>query len=113
VNYYEARKLKDGSGWHFTGMHNGQIWREGDCRNHEPHATCKEAEECFHSYLLAGQKEESYGDWTGCEICGEPTKKGLTTRPPHGNGYPLCDEHRTPETLASLVEPPSQIISSY
>jgi hypothetical protein len=113
MNYYEARKLKDGSGWHWTGMNDSQIFPAGNCHEHAAHETREEAERCFRRYLLDGQREESYGDWTGCEICDKPTKKGLTTRPPLGNGYPLCDEHRTPETLESLVSAPTQICASY
>jgi hypothetical protein len=118
VNYYEARKLKDGSGWHFTGFNkrprpDGECWPVGYCAEHEAHAERWEAEECFRAYLLDGAQEEEYGDWTGCEICAEPTKKGLTARRPLGNGYPLCDEHRTPETLGTLVKKPSQITASY
>jgi hypothetical protein len=113
MNYYEARQLKDKSGWHFTCMNDGEIWPVGYCADNEAHATREEAEECFRRYLLDGQREESYGDWTGCEICGEPTKQGLTARAPLGNGFPLCDKHRNPETLESLVQRSSRIVASY
>lgn len=113
MNYHEARKLKDKSGWHFTCMNDGHIWPEGYCRDHDPHPTRQEAQECFRRYLLDGQCEETYGDWTGCEVCDEPTKKGLTTRPPLGTGYPLCDAHRNAETLETLVGPVGHIAASY
>lgn len=112
MNYYEARRLKDGSGWHFTGMNDGRIWPEGYCRDHAAHGTREEAEECFRAYLLDGQQEETYGSWGDCEVCGEPTKKGLTARPPHGAGFRLCDLHRTSKHLGWLVERPGQIFSS-
>lgn len=84
-------------------------------RRIEPHVheTREEAEECFLRYLLDDISDEEYGDWTGCEVCGEPTKKGLTSRRPLGNGFPLCDEHRTPEILAGLTAWPSKIVASY
>src|ERR1041384_8439940 len=113
MNYHEARKLKDGSGWHFTCMNDDQIWPEGYCQDHEAHETREEAEECFLRWLLDDISEESYSDWTGCECCGAPTKQGLASRRPLGGGYPLCDEHRTPEILAGLTPWPKQIIASY
>ena len=87
------------------------------------HDTAEGARECFARYLLDGWREESYGDWTGCEAvivtaltddlgggagekrerCDTPTKKGLTTRPPLGHGFPLCDEHRTFDQLKQLA----------
>jgi hypothetical protein len=122
MNYYEARQLKDKSGWHFTCMNDGRIWPVGYCRDHEAHDTREEAEQCFARYLLDGQREETYGDWTGCVApvdeagtsCDTPTKAGLTTRQPLGHGYPLCDEHRTPEMLARLApDSIGQIVASY
>lgn len=77
------------------------------------HATPAEARECFRRYLLDDVSEETYGDWTGCEVCDTPTKKGLTTRRPLGHGHALCDEHRTPEQLADLTPPVGQITASY
>lgn len=118
MNYYQARQRKDGSGWHFTGFNkrprpDGEFWPIGYCAEHEPHSTREEAEECFSRYLLDGIQEESYGDWTACKVCDAPTKKGLTTRPPHGDGFPFCDEHRDRETFKTLVSTPKQITSSY
>lgn len=138
MNYYEARQLSDKSGWHYTRMNDGEIWPVGYCspwqqcpdctghgcekcenrgivKTHEDHTheTREEAEECFLRYLLDSISEEEYGDWTGCEVCGDPTKKGLTSRGPLGSGFPLCDEHRTHEILAGLTPWPSRIIASY
>jgi hypothetical protein len=121
VNYYDARRLRRESdtgiteGWHFTCMNDGQIWPVGYCAEHYPHTTANEARECFRRYLLDGQREETYSDWTGCEMegCDTPTKKGLATRPPLGHGYAFCDEHRTAENLEALTAPVGQIVSSY
>jgi hypothetical protein len=77
------------------------------------HATREEAEECFLRYLLDGASEHQFMDWSGCEVCDEPTKMGLSTRGPLGSPHVLCDEHRTPEILAGLTPWPSQIIASY
>lgn len=113
MNYYEARELKSG-GWHYTAANRRLgTWPVGDCRDHEPHATSEEAEECFRQYLLGKLVERELRDWTGCEVCDTPTKKQLGTRPPLGQDHALCDEHRTPEQVAELTERPSQIIASY
>jgi hypothetical protein len=119
VNYYDARELKDADGngtgrWHYTCA-NRRIgtWAVGYCRDHDGHETPEEARKCFRRYLLDGAFEESYADWSGCVVCDAPTKKGLTTRPPLGHGYPLCDEHRALERLAELAEVPGQIMASY
>lgn len=105
MNYYEARKLENGSGWHYTCRNDDRIWPVGYCADHEPHATAEEANDCFRRYLLDEISEESYEDWTGCEVCDAPTKKGLTTRRPHGTGHALCDEHRTNEQVEKLTPP--------
>lgn len=117
MNYYDARPLADGSGFHFTSLNRRTgIHPVGYCAEdgHEPHETAEEARACFRRYLLDGQREETYSDWTGCEFdgCDTPTKKGLTTRPPLGHGHALCDEHRTPEILEQLVTPVGQIAAS-
>lgn len=115
MNYYDARELKDG-GWHYTSANRRSGTHPvGYCHEHGPHETADEARECFRRYLLDGQREEAYGDWTGCEWegCDTPTKKGLTTRPPLGHGFALCDEHRTAENLEALTPDVGQIMASY
>jgi hypothetical protein len=94
-------------------MNDGRIWPEGYCADHAAHETREEAEECFRRYLLDDISEEEYGNWGDCDVCGAATKKGLAARPPHGAGHRLCDEHRTPEVLAGLIDKPTQIASSY
>ena len=87
------------------------------CGSHE---TVEEARACFRSYLLADISEESYGEWTGCaayvngQKCDKPTKQGLETRPPLGESFALCDEHRTFECLRFLAaHDAGQITASY
>lgn len=113
MNYYEARQRSDGSGWHYTCENDGQIWPVGYCRDHEPHPTAQEAKDCFRQYLLDDISDTTYGDWTGCEVCDEPTKKGLSTRGPLGQGFPLCDRHRTPAQVEKLTPPVDRIVASY
>jgi len=114
VNYYDARQIKDNGGWHYTSANRREGTHPvGYCAEHPGHATADEARECFRRYLLDGQGEETYGDWTGCEVCDTPTKRGLTTRPPLGHGHALCDEHRTPEKLAELTPSVGTITASY
>lgn len=79
MNYAEARKLEDGSGWHFTVRNDDRIWTHECCREevvaglddveryrelgltlttedripgppHAPHATREEAEACFNAW---------------------------------------------------------------
>jgi hypothetical protein len=88
----------------------GRVANPDYCGGHD---TAEEARECFTRYLLDGAREEDYGDWTGCEVCDTPTKKGMTTRPPLGNGHALCDEHRTPDQLRELTSTVGQITASY
>lgn len=82
MNYAEACKLSDGSGWHWTIQNDDRIWTHSCCRTqvpatekdvadtdwiyhgrlkvgdridgppHEPHATKEEAEECYHQWRL-------------------------------------------------------------
>lgn len=145
MNYYDATQLSDGSGWHYTRTNDGVTQAAGYCSPVIPcslcttgfgkegcpecqgkgytlregeehvHETAEEARECFRRYLLDGQREETYADWTGCRYkdCDTPTKKGLTTRTPLGHGHPLCDEHRTPEILEELTPGIGQITASY
>lgn len=119
MNYYNARQIKGGEGWHYTCMNDNVIWAVGYCRDHDPHATADGARECFRRYLLDAPREENYSDWTGCEFeadgkkCDTPTKKGLAARPPLGHGYALCDEHRTPGNLEALTPPMGQMAASY
>lgn len=118
MNYYQARQKKgdDGEivGWHYTCSNDAiGIFPVGYCTEHEPHETAEEAEECFRRYLLDGQREVEYGDWSGCVVCDEPTKKGLGTRPPLGSDHHLCDEHRNAEMLKGLTPRPTTITASY
>jgi hypothetical protein len=119
VNYYDARKLEDGSGWHYTSA-NRRLgtspvgfcaqWHEDKSHVHE---TEEEARECFRKYLISEITEVDYSDWTGCEVCDTPTKKGMKGVGGIGPSYSLCDEHRTAEQVDKLTEAPGQIVASY
>lgn len=82
MNYQEARKLSDGSGWHMTIRNDDRIWTHSCCREqvpateddvarldwiyhgslkvgdlidgdpHEPHATREGAEQHYHAWRL-------------------------------------------------------------
>lgn len=115
MNYYDARQRQDNKRWDYTRMNDGHISPVGYCGDADhAHDTAEAARECFARYLLDGWREENYGNWAGCAVCDVPTKKGLTTRPPLGHGYPLCDEHRTLEQLKQLAPTDAgQITASY
>lgn len=66
------------------------------------HDTAAEACEHYRQYLLNERTHEvEFGDWTGCQECDAPTKKGYAVGAVET--VALCDEHRTPETLAKHV----------
>lgn len=105
----------------------GRVPNPDYCGSHD---TEEEARECFARYLLDGWREVSFSDWTGCqyrvvvgeddfggthrEQCDKPTKQGLETRPPLGESFALCDEHRTFECLRFLAaHDAGQITASY
>lgn len=133
MNYAEARRLEDGTGWHFTVRNDDRIWPHACCRTdgppateedvekygyqlgeptlgppHAPHASKEEAEQCFHEWRLrqaAEWKESTWSNWQGCEICDAPTKKAARFRDLGGSTYvSLCDEHRTMEHVRAYVE---------
>jgi hypothetical protein len=103
MNYYEARQTKTKTGWHFTCMNDGAIWPVGYCRDHDPHPTREEAEDCFARYVHDDISERSH-NWTDCEVegCERPANKSIAFRQPLGHSYALCDEHRTPEVALAL-----------
>lgn len=98
---------------------------------HAPHATKEEAEECYHEWRLRRVRETmEFGDdvfssWEGCRavvggaadfegddpdrertmsLCDAPTKGGARYRDdPWPDQVPLCEEHRSPEIVLSLV----------
>jgi hypothetical protein len=120
MNYAEARKREDGSGWHFTVRNDDRIWPHECCRTpgppateeeqqrfgfkpgeltlgeaHAPHATREEAEECFHQWRMRQPiqyVEGLFGDWSGCQAPAELTERDEATVEylRSGNG-PRCD----------------------
>lgn len=68
------------------------------------HDTAEEAEACFAKFIAdQGARPISYGDWTGCEICGEPTEDGLMSCHSLGPEMALCDEHLSSEIFKAQL----------
>lgn len=89
----------------------GRVDNADYCGSHD---TPEEARECFARYLLDGSREITYGNWMGCEFegCDTPTKKGMETRPPLGQAFALCDEHRDLEHLKQLAPSDAGLITA-
>lgn len=113
MNYYEARRKVDGSGWHYTCKNDWYVWPVGYCREHEPHATKEEACDCYRKWLLdnhlrldgqeanAQHKCRECGEWTsGYAVCDSTI-------------VVLCDAHRTREVFEKHFPKVAQIISSW
>lgn len=124
MNYDEARQIESG-GWHWTTMNDRKVRTAWPCLRYvgpekplermmnatpddfercAPHATREEAERHWYDACLEAVEESNFGDWSGCRVCDAPTKKGLGN-PQMSRAFhvdPLCDEHRTKETLSSL-----------
>lgn len=129
MNYDEAREIP-GKGWHWTTMNNGVVRTAQPCiqipemsvedlmrkplmgtniTRCEPHATREEAERHYYDWCLSTVTEiklsnqqlrcraEGCEAWTGTELGNRQLECMF-------NGDPLCDEHRTRETLA-LIHP--------
>jgi len=115
MNYYDARELKDHSGWRYTCMNDGRIWAVGSCAEHAPHPTQVEAYECYTQYLLDnrlrldGQYPEAQ---YRCEApeCGAWTQRFAEI---DHHLYTLCDEHRTREVVATLLGTVGAAMSSW
>lgn len=111
MNYLQAREKKDG-GWHFTTMNDNAISPIGDCKNHAPHATKEEAEQCYSDYLLMHELRlgVSSNMQEKCKVCSAWTHKYATI----GNieRIPLCEDHQNVESLKAVWEAPTEIWSS-
>lgn len=120
MNYYQPRQVigEDGEpgGWRYTCRNDNRIWAVGDCAHHDPHATKEEAYECYTAYLLANEvRLDSYEEGVkrkcvapdGCE---EWTEHRAML---DCHIWPLCDSHRTPETVAVLFGTVGDSISSW
>lgn len=118
MNYAEARARDDGSGWHFTVRNDDRIWPVAACAHHDPHATREEAEECFNAWRRdpAGVKlnARSLDDWTGCAVCGAPTKDEATHQDIARSyrSVPFCEEHMTVENVIAQITDINQVIYS-
>lgn len=100
MNYHEARQTKDKSGWDWTTMNDGQIWRSGACADHGPggHATREEAERHFYDGEAAKVGEVTYTTASVCEVHPDvPAPWTPTAVESHMLGSPVyfCDECRS------------------
>lgn len=98
MNYHKARQTADKTGWDWTTMNDGQIWRSGACRDHGAggHATREEAERHFYDGELDRLRESEHADQQfKCAVCGAWTTKALGTN--YVGPVDLCDEHRNRE----------------
>ena len=135
MNYAQARKLEDGSGWRFTVRNDDDIWTHECCRDpgppateesmygylpgeltlgepHAPHATKEEAEDCYNRWRRNPDHirlDGGFGGWTGCEICDAPTKKAAVIRSKY---VALCEEHLTIEIALSTIKDITSVIYS-
>ena len=116
MNYHEARQTADKSGWDWTTMNDGQIWRSGACADHGPggHATREQAERHFYDGELANLREiEWHETQHPCAVCKAWTSKALETR--LSGPVDLCDEHRNAAGFeqASPFAPGRSIVASW
>lgn len=127
MNYDEAREIP-GKGWHWTTMNNGVVriaqpcitilkpfdpgsldfsLRPSDIVRCPPHATREEAERHYYDWCLSTVTEIKLGEQQlrcrapSCEAWTD-TLLGNRQLERMFNGDPLCDEHRTRETLAAI-----------
>lgn len=119
MNYYEAREIKkDGEGtglFHFTAMNDGDIWAVGYCASGcEGHDTPEQANGHYHEYRLDHLLVLDGNDPSTqkrCAVCDVWTTG--YARLDEIEVFPLCGDHRTRESVASLTSPASRIISSW
>lgn len=113
MNHDAAREIADGplaGRWHYTtanrrsGTHPIGYCRDG-CQGHE---TAEEAREHYRSYLLAERVVLEAGAFVDaqyrCEVDGCEGWATHSTRVGEWTMFTLCDEHRTLDTVAGLVE---------
>lgn len=116
MNYYEARQTKDGTGWHFTCQNGADVWAVGNCREHPPHATREEAEECYCDAVLESletfQRDPKH--LLICAECKQPTHRFATTKDAgFAQRIPLCAIHNTRAIYAKHFEFSPVFVSSY
>lgn len=97
----EAKELIRG-GWHYTIQYDGKtIAPIGYCREHAPHATREEAEQCYAQYLV-DTAEWKQLDTTSvahttykCERCELQATWKVILNPVYSlTGFHLCDHHK-------------------
>ena len=115
MNYYEARQTKDGTGWHFTCQNDADVWAVGNCREHPPHATREEAEQCYKASVLENLELGLLrDDMRRCAECQKFTTSYVTSR---SAGFEqrkiLCAIHNTRAIYAKHFEFSPVFVSSY
>lgn len=114
MNYYSARPLADGSGWHYT-CYNRRLgtWAVGYCAGHGPHDTEFEAQTCYTHYLLDSALRldgEDPGTRRRCVVCSKWTGRYATVQE---SLWFLCDVHCRRDVVANLFGVVGSSISSY
>lgn len=133
MNYYVAKQRVEDKRWDYTcnnhpvgycrkyveidpklyGEHRQAEYAATAHKHHsDGHATEEEARKCYLEYLL--DHKMRFGQMSNqqkkCKICGEWTQ-GFAEM--DCEILVLCDKHRTREIVETLVEPPSEIWSSW
>lgn len=116
MNYYDARPLADGGGWHYTCRNDGNVWPVGYCTDHPPHPTQEDAYACYTQYLLDhrlrldGRIEPGTQHTCKVDGCDEWTDRYAEVDLAM---WMLCDTHRTRETVAGLFGTAGAAMSSW
>jgi hypothetical protein len=113
MNYDTPRQIMQSDGspsgkWHYTSMNDKVIRPVGYCAHGcDGHDTPEEAAEHQRQYMLATNLALDWqtSEWRECVICGDLTKRHAAI-PLEYKTWPLCDRHRTAETVAKLYEGP-------
>lgn len=121
MNYYQPRQLRGPDGqalplWHYTCQNGARIWPVGACAISCPgHATADEAREHYRAWLIANADMDGMQvePWGPCLVCQKRTPHVVALGPGRMDLYALCDEHRTREHLATVVELPGDTVSSW
>ena len=133
MNYYDAKQRVEDKRWDYTcnnrptgycrkyvevdanlfGEHHRAEYAATAHKCHSNgHATEEEARQCYKEYMLDHQLR--FGNMSNqqqkCKICDEWTQGYAET---DCHIIVLCDKHRTKDIVATLVEPPGQIWSSW
>lgn len=97
MRHLTASRKGEGGGWHYVNLGRSGGYPLGYCAQHEPHATERDARECYAQYQRdhVELRRDAWTNWSDCRECGAPTKHSATIA---GDGYAfesLCEEHLT------------------